>query len=233
MLEYLGLVFAIIFLIELFSLYFFSRLLTRALTRLFYSLTQSRKTTVWLISLLLFPGTVIHELAHVIVAGILLVRSGDIEFMPEIHEEGVKLGSAEIEKTDPFRRALIGFAPVLVGVTIILGSLFYLTSSLSNGDTYPFWAILLYLYILFEISNTMFSSKKDLEGSLAVTVIMLALFISLYYPGILKFEYLNNLFNLPPVISFLQQACLFLLLPIVINTFVYLLVKLLLGKKFQ
>ena len=118
-----------LFFILLFLIYFVSKLLLKSLGTLFYFLTHSHKKTIGLLAFLFLPGTIIHELAHVIVAGMMLVESSDIEFMPEIREDGVKLGSAQIQKTDPLRRTIIGVAPVLVGLSLIIGISWYITNS--------------------------------------------------------------------------------------------------------
>src|SRR3989442_1579645 len=115
--------FLLFFLLELLSLFFFSKLLINALARLFYFFTHSHRATVSFLAALLLPGTIIHELSHIITAGVLMVHTGEMEFTPQIREDEVKLGSAQIGKTDPFRRALIGVAPVILGSAAILGLL--------------------------------------------------------------------------------------------------------------
>lgn len=102
-----------------------------------------------------------HELGHFLMASILMVPTGEIEFLPKIQEGGVKLGSVAIARTDPFRRFLIGVAPVLSGIGILFLASYYL------HPLWPFtWRSAVFAYILFEIGNTMFSSKKDMEGAL-------------------------------------------------------------------
>ena len=62
--------------------------------------------------MLFLPGTVIHELAHVLSAGVLLVHVGEVEFMPQQTPEGIKLGSAQIGQ-----RHFFGVA-VTVGMSV-------------------------------------------------------------------------------------------------------------------
>src|SRR5689334_12087628 len=120
---YLGLFFLLLLL-----LFISSHFLTRALSTLFYRVTRNEKWTIMLLALLFFPGVLIHELAHFLMASVLLVPTGEIEFIPQIHHDRVKLGSVQIGQTDPFRRALIGIAPVIVGATILLTTLYYVSS---------------------------------------------------------------------------------------------------------
>ncbi len=218
-------IFLLLFLIEVISLYFCSKLLIRALARLFYHLTKSHRATVHLLAFLFLPGTLIHELAHVLTAGALLVPVGNFELIPEIRENGVKLGSAEIGKTDPFRRALIGVAPVLFGISIIIGVLYYLSTSLEV----QFWIFLVLFYILFEAANTMFSSKKDLEGTLEAGFLIIGLFAALY---LLKFDTIFvwiGEFLIKYEVQ-IQKADVFLAVPIMLDFMVYGIVKLILGK---
>lgn len=230
----LGLILLIVFIIEFLSLFIFSQALTRSLTRLFYYFSRSEKVTIHLLALVFLPGTVIHELAHVISAGVMMVPTGEIEFMPQVTQRGVKLGSAQIGITDPIRRAIIGFAPVLVGLSLLLGSLFFISSKLTQGSAYGVAAWLIFLYVLFEISNTMFSSKKDLEGSAVFAMIIIGLFLGFYLIKFYEpFIWIQDTLNSEAAIKFLIQTDLFMLIPILIDIAIYLLVKLSLGGKFR
>lgn len=222
-------VYFVVFLAELLSLFLFSKLLTNSLARLFYFLTGSHKGTVSILAALYLPGTIIHEMSHVLVAGALLVHSGEIEFIPQIREDGVKLGSAEIGVTDPLRRALIGLAPVILGSALILGLLAYLNHLITLNQT-SIWAYLIIFILIFELANTMFSSKKDLEGTLGV-IIIAGSFISACY--LLGFGWLFNWIGklyIDHYQSFFQSAIYQLLVPIGLDVAVYLSVKLLIHK---
>src|SRR3989344_5237279 len=159
--SFTGLVFLLIFIIQLFTLAYFSKILQQRLGTFFYHHTGSQKTAVIFLAILFFPGTLIHELAHAITAGVLMVAVGEIELMPEIRENGIKLGSVQIAKTDPFRKALIGVAPVLFGLSLLLGIAYYLTSNLSQSAGIPYLVWILIFYLVFVITSTMFSSPKD------------------------------------------------------------------------
>ena len=220
--------FALLFFIELLFLFFCSKLVIKSLAQIFYNLTRSNKGTIYLLAATFLPGTIIHELAHAITAGVLLVHVGGVEVMPEIQEGGVKLGTAQIGQTDPVRRALIGLAPVLVGLLIILGTLFFFVSSFKDGSL-PFWAYPVIVYSLFEISNTMFSSRKDLEGIGVFLVIILSILAGLYLVGIHQpFGWIGNL--LGSSAHFFKLASLLLFIPIGIDLATYGLAKLLLKR---
>lgn len=210
---------SIIFLIELFILFFLSQELSKILSRVFYRLTGSQHYTIHLLAFLFFPGVVVHELAHWFVAGILFVRVGDIEFLPKIQGNTVKLGSASIAKTDPFRRFLIGVAPILVGVMGFFLIYYYCKSSIPGVN----WQTLLAVYMYFEIGNTMFSSKKDMEGALGLFIAILVIYVFLFYFGGYRLVspfglriHINaySLLTLPAVVSFTKLTDLLLLIPI-------------------
>lgn len=210
--------------IELLILFLFSRLLTRSLAQFFYKVSQSQTTTIRFLSILFFPGVLIHELSHFLVASLLFVPVGELEFMPVIEEKGVKLGSVEIGKTDIFRRSIIGVAPVLVGTIIIIGSMLYITSDMTSSLPSILKFGLLF-YILFEIGNTMFSSKKDVEGAVELGLALLIIFTLLYFTDFRgQLMLINNLFS-EEVISFIQKANMFLLVPIGIDFTLYILTK--------
>lgn len=157
-----------IILAEIGVLFLLSRQLTRAI---------SSFLSIQLLSFLLLPGIIIHELAHLLTAAVLLVPVGEIEFLPKVREGSVKLGSVAIGKTDPVRRALIGLAPVAVGI-----SLLWAVSAFYSQTQYELWTwqTVALIYIVFEVGNTMFSSMKDLEG-LIETVLAAAFLGGIFY----------------------------------------------------
>jgi hypothetical protein len=222
MLEW-GTALVIIFFLELLLLYLSSRLLTGALTRLIHSLTHSQTKTIHILAFLFLPGTVVHELAHIITAGAMLVHVGNIEFLPEIRENEVKLGSAEIGRTDPIRRGIIGIAPVLVGITLLVGMLLYFFSHFSQFSSVG-WVMLL-IYALFVLSNTMFSSKKDMEGFLVFLGLIIGLVVAVEVTSLVSLKDLAQRIFSSDVVELLKKVDLTLLIPIVVDLMIYLLVK--------
>jgi hypothetical protein len=217
--ENIGVIFAVLFLFQLFSLYLFSRLLIQSLARLFYTITQSHTTTVHLLAFFFLPGTFVHEAAHAFTATIMLVTVHDFHLMPKVEETGIKLGSVEITKTDPFRRALIGVAPIIFGVGILLIIAYLLETKIPI--TFGTWWILLLLgYSIFVISNTMFSSRKDMEGLLLVNALLIAiigglLILKMYTP----FIWIAGIFNTHS--DFIFKLNLYLLVPILVDILIY------------
>ncbi|MEK7129984.1 MAG: hypothetical protein AAB803_03105 [Patescibacteria group bacterium] len=163
---------------ELAGLFFLSRLLIQKLYAFFLLLFRARSAAVSAVTLLLFPGTVIHELSHLFTAEILGVRTGKLTLAPEsIREVNIKTGSVAIAQTGPFRRAAIGLSPIFAGILSLAALSWWIPQLIEHSNSY---LLLLTSYLLFAISNSMFSSREDLKGfwPLAIT---LSLFIGAAY----------------------------------------------------
>ncbi|MBU1084958.1 MAG: hypothetical protein ABIJ43_02770 [Candidatus Beckwithbacteria bacterium] len=104
------------------------------------------------------------------------------------------LGSAQIATTDPIRMTLIGTAPFIIG-TIILWLILTvgfnlnldtnLFSQISSLATLPTLTLFILSYLLFAISNTMFSSPSDLQSA-GMPIILILIIL-----GIFKLANLN------------------------------------------
>lgn len=216
-----------LFIVELAAIFLISRALINSLSRFLSILTGSRSAAVYILAILFLPGTILHELAHLLTAGMLFVPVGELEVVPEIREDGVKLGSVQIGQTDPLRRLLVGAAPLVVGLGVIL-SVFAFTPSIFAGST-PLWMTAGIIYLIFTITNTMFSSKKDLEGAAsflgALVIIILLLFLALRLTGhTLSLDWFNQL-SFSGLNSFLQKADLQLLIPFSVDLLLISLMK--------
>lgn len=219
-----------LFLFEILLLFLLSRAVTRTISGTLYRITGNKTLSIGLYSLIFLPGTLIHEMSHFLVATILFVRTGQIRLFPHIIDNEIRLGSVAIGGTDPIRRLLIGIAPVIIGIILILTSVFYLASNINLRLPFQItWStliqVLILLYILFAIGNTMFASKKDMEGAAEVFLALFVIFLSLYFLGIrIPGALINNLFT-KDVIELIQKANLFLAVPISLDLLLYLLLK--------
>lgn len=183
----------IIFLIELIILFFISRYLLKQIFSLLMKLTRNRTVAVTILILITFPGTVIHELAHLFTAEILGVRTGKLSLVPEsIREEQINTGSVQVAETDPVRRSLIGVAPVGVGIVVLTALSYFLTGlveavqlNIAGGRILSpeFWILIGLTYALFAVSNTMFASEVDMKGVWPVFIILGLIFAALYLSG--------------------------------------------------
>lgn len=155
-------------------------------------------------------------------AALLQVPVGEMKLFPEMQEGGVKLGSVQIAKTDPFRRAIIGVAPFIVGMGILLG-IFY--TFLKSLHTLPLWTLILGIYIVFEIANTMFSSKKDLEGTIELLLAISVIGIVLFFLGVHVPHSFSVFFTEKRTLETIQQGIFYLLIPLIIDIVTILLMK--------
>lgn len=214
-----------IFILELIVLFFLSKRLINNLARLLFKLTKNHQTVVHILAIIFLPGTIIHELAHLLFAGVMMVPVGELSVLPEIEEKGVKLGSVQIGKTDPFRRTLVGVAPVLLGMVLIFSIFLFV-----KIDTSPWWQTILVLYFLFQIGNTMFSSKKDIEGSILFVILTVTLTVvislALYFlaPNLWQnlLIYISKM-NFEFMINFFKQAAVYLTIPVALDLLIILL----------
>jgi len=207
--------FFLLVIFELLILFFLSRKVTSVIFLLIHRISRSQRLTVIIFTLFFYPGVLIHELAHYLMATILFVPAGKMEFMPVLHGNGVKLGSVSIARTDPIRRMLIGVAPIFVGCSLLFISLYVLTKYAILNST---WQYIVAGYLLFVLGNTMFSSRKDVEGTLEVFVACAVIGIVLYFFGIrISFEQIASLFT-PEINRILQKVSYYLTIPIAADT---------------
>lgn len=170
---------------ELIALYILSGGLTQAIYDACFLLFRSRTIAITIITILTFPGTVIHELSHLFTAEILGVHTGKLTLVPEgLNTEEIKTGSVMISQSDPFRRYAIGCAPLFVGLIAITAVSYAI---LQYGQDWGSWGIWGYwggIYVLFAISSSMFSSREDLKGFIPFVIALAALLAAAYFAGL-------------------------------------------------
>ena len=179
--------------IELTLLFFLSGWLIQTVFELCLRLFHARSVAIMILTLLNFPGTVIHELSHLFTAEILGVRTGKLTLVPDsIQGNEIQVGSVMIAASDPFRRYLIGLAPIVAGLLAITTLSYFLqglwtgvvntkTSVFSNPNT--IYAIL-NTYLLIAVSNAMFSSSEDLKGFLPFLLTLAIIVGAAYMAGL-------------------------------------------------
>lgn len=159
-------------------LQFFRTQIQRSIQAMAMLLGGDHYTGIVLYSMLFLPGVVIHEMSHFFAATLLGVRTGDITIFPRRDSEDdgrIALGTVKVEKTDFVRSSLIGVAPFVTGsialfalVSImfdpIIGQFEWTSVSQLIGVGQQLLASpknILFFYLVFAISNTMFVSKED------------------------------------------------------------------------
>lgn len=175
------------------------RWLHRHLQGVMFLLTNDAEIALWLYALTLFPGVLLHELSHALVARMLGVRIGRLSILPRRVGKRIQLGVVPVEETDIFRASLIGAAPLVAGTAVIfaIGHWVFGTptvvAALSTGDwlaalrglqqalrTPDVW---IWAFLVFTISNTMLPSRADVHAWPFLGVIILCLGIILTFAG--------------------------------------------------
>jgi hypothetical protein len=190
----------VITIIELAVLFLISRKLTSSIYSFIYLITNSRLFAYGVLNLSLFPGTVAHELSHLFTAEILGVPTGKLTLTPKIEELNsgksqnyITNGSVMIAKSDPFRRAAIGLAPLFNGVIIltimayylpIWGNLMLKDVELSNFLSVSVFRFILSLYFTFAVSNSMYTSASDTKGLTPLILTLVIIGIIAYLAGL-------------------------------------------------
>jgi hypothetical protein len=168
-------------------LLFLQRRLHLETQAVFLLLTRRGDLALVLYSMLFFPGVLLHEASHYLMARLLGVRTGRFSVLPRPLPGGrLQLGFVETSSADIFRDALIGLAPLIAGGTFVayvglsrlaLPGLWEelatgstnLASSLAALQLKPdFW---LWFYLTFTVSSTMMPSPSDRNAWLPLVLI--------------------------------------------------------------
>lgn len=143
-------------------------------------LFQHEQAAALLYFLIMLPGVLLHELSHLVMATVLGVPAGGLSLRPVARRHGLELGSVRVARTDVVRESLIGVAPLLAGsvaVLLIAGLFFQIPVEVPQALGEQFRYVLahletilqrpnalLWLYLLFAISNAMLPSASDRQS---------------------------------------------------------------------
>ena len=170
------------------------RRLHRELQAVFLLLSKRQDISLVVFSLLFFPGVLLHETSHYLMALLLRVRTGRFSLVPHPLPDGrLQLGYVETAQSDFMRDSLIGAAPLLVGSLFVTyvgvarlgfdqlwqawyaGSLAAIFQALAGIYHQPdFW---LWFYLAFTVSSTMLPSASDRRAWLVLGIVALVLFL--------------------------------------------------------
>ena len=160
----------------------------------------SARFTMTVFSILFFPGVILHEFSHFIMAKLLFVPTRGFSIIPKMMPEGyLRMGYVEVAETDIVRDSLIGAAPLILGNLVVAYIAIYrlhlipLWDVLRNGQMSLFWMGMtllprvpdfwLWFYLTFAISSTMLPSRSDRHAWLPLGLSILVLFVLALFAG--------------------------------------------------
>jgi hypothetical protein len=172
-------------------LLYLQRWLHREIQSVLLLLTRHREVSLALFSLLFFPGVLLHEFSHYLIARLLGVRTGRFSMLPTPLPDGrLRLGFVETASVDFVRDALIGAAPLITGgvfvayagiqrlqLTLLWESLAYQNLSIKSVLIFiltqpDFW---LWFYLAFTVSSMMLPSSSDRRAWLPMSLVFAGL----------------------------------------------------------
>lgn len=176
-------------------LYFSQKSLLHQFSYLVRHFGGSRKFLIILWSLIFLPGTVVHELSHFLFAILVGARTGKIEVFPEFlegedeHSDGsVALGYVQTQKLNIIQGVLVGLAPFIVGLCLLV----YLGTLITSNYYLQNYQLLIFqVYFFFTVSNSFFPSNTDLTHVIPAAISLIVLVLTGWFFGI------QFVFNLP------------------------------------
>ncbi len=179
--------------VSLVPLLILQRRLHREIQAVFFLITRRLDIAITLFSVLFFPGVLLHEGSHYVMARLLGVRTGRFSLIPQPLPDGkLQLGYVETAAADWPREALVGMAPLITGGAFVAYAGLFQLQITSLGQAFlagnmeifldsfrklmarpDFW---LWFYLALVVSSTMLPSESDRRAWLPIGLILLCLF---------------------------------------------------------
>ncbi len=173
--------------VMLLLLYFFHQQIVKYFSAISFLTFGNSKFGVYAFFLFFLPGVILHELAHLLMASVLNVPTGNLMIFPRQEEREMpgggkawSLGKVSSAETDPLRSSLIGFAPMIIGVLSLIAIVDFGLGIKSFNQITSFaftWKNLLLFYCLLTFTNTMFLSEEDRTSIWALPSLLIILLL--------------------------------------------------------
>ena len=85
-----------------------------ALVLVFYALLRGVRTSLWRVALLALPGTIAHEMAHLVVGFLFRAKPASFSVWPRAHDHGWTLGAVSFRNIGLLNGAWVALAPLLL-----------------------------------------------------------------------------------------------------------------------
>jgi len=182
------------FVLLLLPLVFLQQLLHKEIQASLYLASGGNASiTMGIFSFIFFPGVLLHEFSHFVVAKLLGVRAHGFSVIPKMMPEGyLRMGYVSVDQSDIVRDSLIGLAPLVFGTLSVASiainhlKLQLLWNLFQEGNFGLFWMgvsalpsvpdFVLWFYLTFVISSTMLPSRSDRNAWLPLGLSVAALF---------------------------------------------------------
>ena len=201
---------------------FLQRFLHREIQAFFLILTRNAGMTEVIFALIFFPGVLLHELSHFLMAKLLGVQTGNFSLLPQAQPDGkLRLGYVETVSGGFIRDALIGAAPLVTGSLFVSYAAIYqmnmlpLWDLLRSANWGAFWTLLasvpstpdfwLWFYLTFTTSSTMMPSQSDRHAWLPLGLLVAGLAAIAIFAGAGTWMLANLA---PPFNQFLQALAM-------------------------
>jgi len=210
----------IIFFLEIVLIYILSR---QAITEIFHLLRiffKNDKFIFSLVTVFFLPGTLIHEIAHFFGATVLMLRVREVKIFPEWQKNYIKLGSVVYEKKDFFRGILVGIAPFFAGLFF-----FWVLGQFKLFPNENLWLNILFGYLIYTVSSTMFSSPQDLIDIIFIIPLILIIWAIVYIFKIDINQLLTNKKLIENLLNLIREINFYLIFSLAVNLSVVLVFK--------
>lgn len=213
-------IYLILFFVQIIILFFITKKVTAAVFWAFRKIFRNEKLVLSLVSVIYLPGTIVHEVSHMLAAMLLMLKVVSIRIFPVFEEGRIQLGAVTFEKKDFVRGFLVGIAPILVGILCLF--LIFSAKLFPAGNLFQ---NIFFVYIIFALSSTMFSSKQDLVDFIYFIPFLIIVGLLIYILQVdIRFVIKNQQFA-ENVIKFFKDINLYLFFSLIINITLFLILR--------